>query len=443
MVLVFQWLEFPSSLHLAPPHLRWICDLAAVHFINDEEGTFAGSGLLRDSLPEEVRRNTVAMELVCSDRAFCEGLKKDRHRFLNFLAEIGNYLELMSSYTAAPFSPHLNFPHPSLSPFSSSASGSVEPWSLGLKGGGGGSKKERVGMLQRTAGPVSDEDEDESGGEIATYSPCSGSGSGSGSPYGSTGGGEGDGVSPLSPSSSPSLVPASSQLTFRLKKTLAAISAVKFLPRTHRLRVGLENGAPSSFVGAFNAVQRQEEEKKREGGGMGMGMGMVARGLQTKEGDDETLFFASASSRKRLRTQSRSSQSSNFAMGRSKFSGKVAVDDDLWADQTPGKGVGGGGQARRGRQKQDGRPNVKEREDNSEPSNVDVDVTFKSLRSETSVSGVGIGGGYSLASDVDECLLRVLAEILQVEEAVLQQAAGGPGHWLARPLRGDSLWALG
>jgi len=35
----------------------------------------------RDALPLEVQRNTVAMELLCTDKAFCQGRKQDRTRF--------------------------------------------------------------------------------------------------------------------------------------------------------------------------------------------------------------------------------------------------------------------------------------------------------------------------------------------------------------------------
>jgi hypothetical protein len=72
---------------------RWICDLAATYFMNDEEGLFS----TRDGLPEVVKRNTIAMELICTERTFCDGKKRDRLRFISLFQEIGNYLEIMTS----------------------------------------------------------------------------------------------------------------------------------------------------------------------------------------------------------------------------------------------------------------------------------------------------------------------------------------------------------
>ena len=51
-----------------PPHsVLWVC-------------LRQGAGV-RDALPLEVQRNTVAMELLCTDKAFCQGRKQDRTRF--------------------------------------------------------------------------------------------------------------------------------------------------------------------------------------------------------------------------------------------------------------------------------------------------------------------------------------------------------------------------
>jgi hypothetical protein len=61
--------------------------------MNDEEGLFS----TRDGLPEVVKRNTIAMELICTERTFCDGKKRDRLRFISLFQEIGNYLEIMTS----------------------------------------------------------------------------------------------------------------------------------------------------------------------------------------------------------------------------------------------------------------------------------------------------------------------------------------------------------
>lgn len=47
-------------------------------------------------LPEEIRRNTVAMELVSSNRAFCSGRQQDRKSFAELQAEIGSHISAIS-----------------------------------------------------------------------------------------------------------------------------------------------------------------------------------------------------------------------------------------------------------------------------------------------------------------------------------------------------------
>ena len=44
---------------------------------------------------------TLYAELLCTERAFCDGKKRDRTRFLSLFEEIGNYLEVLSSLEEA------------------------------------------------------------------------------------------------------------------------------------------------------------------------------------------------------------------------------------------------------------------------------------------------------------------------------------------------------
>ena len=97
---------------------RWLVDFVALHFIGEFEArsgasttaapapasasastaaivdTNSNSG---DILPEEVRRNTVAMELLSTSRALCLGRKSDRASLAALLADLGGYVEEIAS----------------------------------------------------------------------------------------------------------------------------------------------------------------------------------------------------------------------------------------------------------------------------------------------------------------------------------------------------------
>ena len=74
---------------------RWLCDVSALLLINAD--------VTRETaLPDEIRKNTVAMELILTEKTFCEGKKKDREAFVLHLAEVGRGLDVaISSMTAA------------------------------------------------------------------------------------------------------------------------------------------------------------------------------------------------------------------------------------------------------------------------------------------------------------------------------------------------------
>lgn len=71
---------------------RWIAELVSMHFINEDYSN-------REPLTEEIRTNTVAMELICTSDAFVEGTKSDRKRYNHVTIEIGRYLNVMCTMT--------------------------------------------------------------------------------------------------------------------------------------------------------------------------------------------------------------------------------------------------------------------------------------------------------------------------------------------------------
>jgi len=98
---------------------RWLNDLVALHFINDNENSASLS-----TIPEELRRNTVAMELLSTNKAFCIGKKQERNSYISIQAELGKYLALTSSFFPS-------IPEAGGSTSSSSSSFSSQPWSKG------------------------------------------------------------------------------------------------------------------------------------------------------------------------------------------------------------------------------------------------------------------------------------------------------------------------
>lgn len=70
---------------------RWINDLTSLHLID------ANAHLISPALPEEIRKNSLAMEVLSTLSAWSEGWKKDREEYLVCMGEIGEYLDVMLS----------------------------------------------------------------------------------------------------------------------------------------------------------------------------------------------------------------------------------------------------------------------------------------------------------------------------------------------------------
>lgn len=71
---------------------RVLCDLTALHFINSDEFSISS-----EALPEVVRRNTVTMELLCTQKTLFSSTRSDREEFVIRTAKIGKYVDLITS----------------------------------------------------------------------------------------------------------------------------------------------------------------------------------------------------------------------------------------------------------------------------------------------------------------------------------------------------------
>lgn len=165
------------------------------------------------------------------------------------------------------------------------------------------------------------------------------------------------------------------KFTFHVKKTIAAISATKFLPRTHKLRVGMENGGANSFVGAFNA------DRKRKAGLVLRGSKMTAVESEGGESGSEDSMWAESKPTKSVKALKTVYISKRVAESESE------EDDDMWAKKS---GI------------------QRERE--------------KEKKVRETAEGTNLKKDFDLIEQVDEYLLQILAEVLKVEESVLQQA---------------------
>jgi hypothetical protein len=219
-------------------------------------------------------------ELLCTERAFCDGKKRDRARFVTLFEEVGNYLEVMSSLREV--------------------------------------KKKEVA----TSGLV------------------------------------------------PSL---QAKYTFRVKKTIAAISATKFLPRTHKLRVGMESGGSNTFLGAYNA-----HRKSKANAVINSARTLALAGSESSETDD---MWAT----QRASTRVAIAPSPTSKIRARKVEEDLDDGDDMWASASP-----------------------KELEKRKK-----LKIVLPVAPSPDT---------FDLAPQVDEYLLQVIADVLRVEEStVLQQ----------------------
>merc|ERR1711968_74033 len=78
---------------------RWLCDVSALYVINSD---VKRSNDIITAYPEEIRKNTVAMELLLTDKTFCEGKKRDRETFVLLFAEVGRFVDIVLSSMLDP-----------------------------------------------------------------------------------------------------------------------------------------------------------------------------------------------------------------------------------------------------------------------------------------------------------------------------------------------------
>ena len=78
---------------------RWLCDVSALYVINSD---VKRSNDIITAYPEEIRKNTVAMELLLTDKTFCKGKKRDRETFVLLFAEVGRFVDIVLSSMLDP-----------------------------------------------------------------------------------------------------------------------------------------------------------------------------------------------------------------------------------------------------------------------------------------------------------------------------------------------------
>jgi hypothetical protein len=78
---------------------RWLVDLIAGHFITEEASMLASA-----DLPLEIRRNTVAMELLCSEQALSASKKRDRNSMVVLFVQLGHHMDRIMSIVESALS---------------------------------------------------------------------------------------------------------------------------------------------------------------------------------------------------------------------------------------------------------------------------------------------------------------------------------------------------
>lgn len=171
---------------------------------------------------------------------------------------------------------------------------------------------------------------------------------------------------------------STTKFTFRVKKSIAAISATKLLPRTHRLRVGMENGGMGTFLGAFNA----HKKSLLNSASVSTSRTLTSAGSSDADGGDMWGSAPSSASTKPYNVKSKAATKRKVTTDND--------DDDMWAT-TPSK--------YKDKQK-------KEKEKSNEE-------TAPITNSDPAL--------FNLVPQIDEYLLSVISEILKVDESVVQQ----------------------
>ena len=287
-------------------------------------------------------------ELICTEKAFCDGRKRDRARFLALFVEIGNYLEVMVSLLD-----------------SKNNENDIKNDEISMKQNEKVRKNNKIGNINENIDLSGMTDTGsvllmEAAKKIKKKSPPDNS----------------------NENSKKSKV----KFTFHIKKIIAAISATKFLPITHKLRVNIENGGSSSFIGAFNLHQKRKAMNLKI---LSSNRDTNDEGDLEKSGDD---MWDSPKSSKKL------SSLGSFTINReSKKSGgndnNDDDDDDIFATKT---------------KKQ--KTIYKNKNKNTINNDNIVSVDISTVKKE-----------FNLTEEADEYLLQILSEILKVDISVLRQ----------------------
>ena len=187
------------------------------------------------------------------------------------------------------------------------------------------------------------------------------------------------------------------KFTFHIKKIIAAISATKFLPKTHKLRVNTENGGSSSFIGAFNLHQKKKAINLKN---------LISnRNLNDerdieKSGDD---MWDSPKSSKKLSslgtlTISGDSMKSRENGNNNNNNNNDDDDDDIFATKT---------KKQKTIYKNKNKNSVTNNNNNN---NNDILSDISTVKKE-----------FNLTEEADEYLLQILCDILKVDISVLRQ----------------------
>ena len=286
-------------------------------------------------------------ELICTEKAFCDGRKRDRARFLSLFVEIGNYLEVMVSLLDSKNN------------------------EIDMKNDEINMKQNEKVMKNKKSGNIN---------ENINLSGVTDSGSVLLMEAAKT----------IKKKSSPDNSNENNKksklkFTFHIKKIIAAISATKFLPITHKLRVNIESGGSSSFIGAFNLYQKRKAMDLKI---LSSNRNTNDEGDVEKSGDD---MWDSPKSSKKL-----SSLGSFTINSESKKSGgndSNDDDDDIFATK-----------------KKKQKTIYKNKNKNSINNDNNIFVDISTVKKE-----------FNLTEEADEYLLQILSEILKVDISVLRQ----------------------
>ena len=186
-----------------------------------------------------------------------------------------------------------------------------------------------------------------------------------------------------------------SKLTFHVKKIIAAISATKFLPKTHKLRASMENGGSSSFIGAFNIDQKKRAmDESRNLKVLGSSSDVNEKSnMEIVSNEDDMWDSPKVSTKLRnigTMNINRNSDNNN--------SNNADDDDDIFATKTK-------------KQKMIDKKS-KKNDNNNKNNNNKIDIIDDNLI---------IKKDFNIIDEVDDCLLQILSEVLKVDLSTLRK----------------------